>query len=527
MGQQNTQLDGPDLAKGVEITNVPDGRMLLGHAWDEAVLLIRRGNEIFALGATCTHYGAPLIDGLLVDDTVRCPWHHACFNMRSGEAVRAPALNPVPCWRVEQRAGMAYVKERRARTGRPAHWHASRVPDSVVIVGGGAAGNAAAETLRREGYSGQVTMLSADVSLPCDRPNLSKGYLAGTASEESNLLRPAQFYDEHQIKLRLNARVTAIDIHKGEVEMADGVRHGFGALLLATGCEPVRLDVAGAELSHVHYLRTVSDSRAIVSRAVVARRAVVIGASFIGLEVAASLRARNVDVHVIGREAIPMERILGPDIGKFIRKLHEDNGVTFHLGTTASSIDERSVTLENGDKLNADFVVVGIGVRPETGLAERAGLAVDRGVTVDEYLEASAPRVFAAGDIARWPDRLTGERIRVEHFVVAERQGQTAARNILGGREQFDAVPFFWTEQYDFGLAYVGHAERWDKIEVDGSLDKRDCTIAYWRAGKKLAVAVIHRDLAGLRADVEFEQAMRAENANVSVEQAASAMLNR
>jgi len=159
-------------------------------------------------------------------------------------------------------------------------------------------------------------------------------------------------------------------------------------------------------------------------------------------------------------------------------------------------------------------------VRPETALAARAGLAVDHGVTVDEYLEASAPRIFAAGDIAHWPDRLTGESIRVEDFVVAERQGQTAARNILGQRERFDAVPFFWTEQYDFGLAYVGHAERWDKIEIDGSLDQRDCTISYRRAGKKLAVAVVHRDLAGLRAEVEFERAMTAMNANVQVDRA-------
>ena len=297
--------------------------------------------------------------------------------------------------------------------------------------------------------------LSADDSLPCDRPNLSKGYLAGVASAESNLLRSAQFYNEQKIDLHLGGRVAAIDIHDGQVEMADGARHAFGALLLATGAEPVRLDVPGAEFPHVYYLRTVTDSRALVSKALASRRAVVIGASFIGLEVAASLRARNIDVHVVGRETIPMERILGTDVGKFIRKLHEDNGVTFHLGTTATLIDEQSVTLKNGDKLQADFVVVGIGVRPETALAARAGLAVDRGVTVNKYLEASAPRVFAAGDIARWPDRLTGESIRVEHFVVAERQGQTAARNILGQRERFDAVPFFWTEQYDFSLQVV------------------------------------------------------------------------
>jgi apoptosis-inducing factor 3 len=527
MNQEATELVGPDLTQGIEISTVPDGAMLLGHAHGEAVLLIRRGNEIFVIGAKCTHYGAPLVGGLLVGDTIRCPWHHACFDIATGEALRAPALDPVSSWPVEQRAGMVYVKQSLARDQPQAHWPAAGIPRSVVIVGGGAAGNSAAETLRREGYSGQVTMLSADVSLPCDRPNLSKGYLAGTASEESNLLRSAQFYNDQKIDLHLGARVAAIDIHSRHVEMAGGARHAFGALLLATGAEPVRLDVPGAELPHVHYLRTVKDSRALVSKALASRRAVVIGASFIGLEVAASLRARNIDVHVVGREAIPMERVLGPDVGRFIRKLHENNGVTFHLGSIATSIDRRTVTLNSGDKLQADFVVVGIGVRPETALATQAGLAVDRGVIVDEYLEASAPRIFAAGDIARWPDRLTAESVRVEHFVVAERQGQTAARNILGRGERFDAVPFFWTEQYDFGLAYVGHADRWDKIDFDGSLDQRDCMISYWRAGKKLAVAVIHRDLEGLRAEVEFERATRMKDASALVGQAPSSMLNQ
>ena len=483
-----------------------------GTAHGESVLLARRGNELFAIGNICTHYGAPLNEGLLVDDTVRCPWHHACFSLRTGEALRAPALDPVSRWRVEQRDGAVYVREKLER----AHPQPPSVEigmlKSVVIVGGGAAGNAAAEMLRREGYAGRITMVSADESAPCDRPNLSKGYLAGTATAESNPLRSADFYKQHDIDLKLSARVARIEPANKHVELVNGSRYAYDALLLATGAEPVRLEVPGADLPHVHYLRTLADSSALLTKASASKRVVVIGASFIGLEVASSLRARNIEVAVVGLETCPMEKILGADVGNFIRKLHEQHGVTFHLGTTAASIDARHVMLKSGARLEADLVVIGIGVRPSLSLAEQAGLAVDRGVTVDEYLETSAPRIFAAGDIARWPDGLTGKRIRVEHWVVAERQGQTAARNIMGRRERFDAVPFFWTEQYDFGLAYIGHAEQFDKAEIDGQLDARDCTITYRSGGKKLAVAVIHRDLEGLRAEVEFEKTIATGN---------------
>src|SRR5215468_1163057 len=495
MSEENKKLAGPDLAKGISTADLAEGAMVLGHVADEAVLLARSCGRLSAIGAECTHYHGPLAEGALVGDTVRCPWHHACFSLSTGEAVRAPALDPVSCWRVEERDGRISVREKLEPTARPAR---PAVPESIVIIGGGAAGNAAAEMLRREGYAGPVTMLSADDAAPYDRPNLSKDYLAGNAPEEWIPLRSSEFYAEQGIELKLSTRVVGIDTRAHEVRLAEGSGLRYGALLLATGAVPVQLNIPGSDLPHIHYLRTLADSQVLVAAATGARRAVVIGASFIGLEVAASLRARGVEVHVVAPETRPMERVLGPDVGDLVRKVHDEHRVVFHLGAIPAAFERGHVTLRSGERLDADFVVVGVGVRPETALAEQAGIAVERGVTVDAYLATSVPDVWAAGDIARWPDRLTGEKIRVEHWVVAERQGQTAALNMLGKRQRFDAVPFFWSRHYNVPIDYVGHAESWDRLTVDGDIAAEDCLLRYERGGHPVAVASIHRDVESL-----------------------------
>jgi apoptosis-inducing factor 3 len=516
MGNDQATLTGPDFEQGISLSLIRDGEMLGGHAQGKPVLLARRGDELFAIGGLCTHYSAPLADGLMVGETVRCPWHHACFNLRTGAAERAPALNPNPVWNVEQRDGKVFVTGERSADQTPSttsaapRGKADAHPSSVLILGGGAAGDAAAQRLRLLGYDGPVTIVSADKDPPVDRPNLSKDYLAGTAQEEWIPLRPPSYYDENRIDLILGRRALKMDASLKRVTFDDGSERDFGALLIATGASPVQLPPAAAPSGRVHYLRSLADSRALIAASGNTKRVVILGASFIALEVAASLRGRGLEVHVVAPDKRPLERVLGPQIGDVIRNLHEENGVQFHLERTADRIDAAGATLSGGERIDAELIVAGIGVKPDESLAASAGLAVDRGIVVNARLETSVPGIFAAGDVARYPDPLTGAPIRVEHWVAAQRQGQAAAMNMLRQHESFTDVPFFWSKHYDLTINYVGHAESWDSIEIDGDPASGDFSASYVAKGRTLAVATAGRDRASLEAEVMLEGAARA-----------------
>jgi len=490
---------GPDLTLGVDAAAIPEGGMLRGHVGEASVLIARAGGALYAVGAECTHYHGPLAEGLIVGETLRCPWHHACFSLRTGEALRAPAIDPIECWAVEEASGKVFVKTR--ITAEPAAPQPLGKARRVVIVGGGAAGFATAEMLRRKGFDGTVTVLCADDQAPYDRPNCSKDYLAGEAPAEWMPLRDPAFYADNGIDLRLGAEAAALDVAAKTVTMADGQVVAYDVLVLATGAEPQRPPVPGLDAPNAYVLRTLKDADAIIQAAGGAKRAAVIGASFIGLEVAAALRQRGLETHVIAPEAVPLERVMGRDVGEWIRRVHETHGVVFHLGRKVLGYADGRVTLDEGEPVAADFIVVGAGVKPRTTLAEAAGLKVDNGVVVDGRLRTSAEGVYAAGDIARYPDPISGDLVRIEHWVHAERQGQHVARMILGEDAPFADPPFFWSAHYDKTVRYAGHAQTFDPPNVEGSLDKEDAAVRFSQSGRLLAVATIGRDLAALQAE--------------------------
>ena len=495
---------GPDFSHGIALREIPAEGTIAGRVGDDPVLLSRLGGELFAIGGSCTHYGGNLAEGLARGTTVRCPLHHACFDLRTGAVLRAPALDPVDRWAVEVEGDRAFVS-RKVEQERASPGAAGADIGKIVIVGGGAAGLACAHELRRLGFDGRVTILSADADPPCDRPNLSKDYLAGKAPEEWLWLRPEDWYSDKDIHLSLSTEATRIDSERREVHASSGEVLPFDRLLIATGGEPNRLVNPGFDSANVFTLRSVADARAIAEHAHKGARAVIIGASFIGLEAAAALRQREVEIDIVSVEELPLEHVFGAELGRHIQQLHETNGVHFHLSSVVEGFDGRAVQLKGGKSIEADFVVVGIGVRPRTGLAESAGAAVDHGVVVDSFLETSVPGIFAAGDIASYPGPVSGERTRIEHFVVAERQGEVAAANMLGQRKPFDSAPFFWTEQYGVPIRYVGRASGWDAVTCEGDFESRSLVARYFVAGRHCATATIGRDDANLEDELGFE----------------------
>ncbi len=502
----NESLPGPDLTQGVAASELVEARPLLGHVGEQAVMLVRQGGVVHAIAATCTHYGGPLAEGLIAEGTVRCPWHHACFNLATGAVLAPPALAPLDCWEVNADGGVLRVGVRRER---PAPSKPPYSPKSVVIVGGGAAAEAAASALREFGYDGPVTVLTADSAPPVDRPNLSKDYLAGKAQESWLWLREDDYWGRQRIELRLKRRVVSLELAQRQVVCADGETLAFDALLLATGATPRRLDIAGARAPHVHLLRTLHHCQSIIAAVQGgARRVAMIGASFIGLEVAAALRERGAAVEVIAPEEAPLARVFGPRLAAAIAARHRAMGTGLHLGRKPLAIHADAVELDDGTRVAADLVVMGVGVQPADDLAHAAGLAVDRGIVVDARLQTSAPGVYAAGDVARFPDPFGAcGMVRIEHWAVAQAQGRLVARNMLGFDEAYRGVPFFWSQHGDMSVSYVGHAEAWDAIEESGDPLRGDYLCRFLKEGRVLAVASVGRDLDSLREEMALQKA--------------------
>src|SRR5580704_159613 len=499
---EDKKLSGPDLKSGVELGKLTENEPFPGHYEGEPVILVRQGEHIFAMAGTCTHYGGPLAEGLLEGNTIRCPWHHARFNIHTGEAEGAPALNPLSCFHVRRRGNTVSITGKMETNF---HVPCPQSPSSVVIIGAGAAGAACADMLRTKGYAGPVTLVADEQPSPVDRPNLSKDYLAGSAPEEWIPLRTPDYYESIQVDLVAgNPEIpSSPDEHK--VSLRDGRTLDYGALLLATGAEPRLLSIKGSNLPHVLRLRSLADSNAIIAKARQARNCAVIGSSFIGLEVAASLRSRGREVTVISQDSVPLRNTLGKDLGRFVQRLHEKHGVRFLLDTKPREILDDKVEIGQGRSVDADLVVLGVGVSPRTSLADEAGIKVDNGVVVDETLRTSASDVFAAGDIASYPEPVSGEQTRIEHWVVAERQGQSVARSMLGIGGPFRQTPFFWSQHYDVQISYVGHASTWDSCQIEGDPDKSNAYAVYRRTDRIIAVATIGRDRLSLQVEAAME----------------------
>jgi NADPH-dependent 2,4-dienoyl-CoA reductase/sulfur reductase-like enzyme/nitrite reductase/ring-hydroxylating ferredoxin subunit len=501
-----------------DTASLPEGALKTFPTPDDGpkVLLTRQQGQVHAFAPNCPHYGAPLEKGKVVNGNIICPWHHACFKVENGHLCEPPALDNLPTYAVREEGGRILVQVPQnppASTDKPETTPTAELGGTpppaaeagadartFIIVGGGAAGEFAAQTLRREGFAGRVVLVSADEKLPYDRTKLSKAYLAGKAKPETLPLREADFYAAQRIERLQNTRVTGVDLSKQEIQLDGQPPLRYDQLLLAPGGMPNLLPkLPGHDLPGVLPLRTQADADRLLEATKDAKQVVIIGSSFIGMEAASSLIGEGRAVTVIAQEKVPFARVLGPEIGAMFQKLHEEKGVKFETEAEVTALlgEGGRVTgaqLKAGKTLPADVVVLGVGVRPATDfLKEAFTLEKDGGLPVNAQLLA-APNVYAAGDIARFPLAATGQPTRIEHWRLAQQHGAVAARNMLGQQAAYTAAPFFWTQQYGKSLRYAGHAEQWDDIIYHGDVAKQDFLAFYVQAGRIAAVAGMGRD---------------------------------
>ena len=490
------------------INDLNDGEMRQVSVGETEILLSRIDGKFYAVGAHCTHYKAPLAEGVLSGHHVVCPWHNAYYDVTTGDQQEPPGLDALSCYQVRIEGENVIVSVPEETNGLRSPAMAQFDPNvdgrTFVILGAGAAGVHAAETLRVAGYQGRIVMITQDNKLPYDRTKLTKDYFIGKTSAEEMPLRSPDFFKEHAIEVVLNKRVEQVQTTAKTIAFTDSDTGAssdsltYDALLVATGGKPRQLDIPGADLQNILTLRSFNDTDRILTTIKQKAQAVVIGSSFIGMETAAGLRQHGLEVTVVSPDSVPFKKILGEEIGKLFQQVHEENGVSFKFGRKAVQFEGNdkveAVILDNGDRLKADIVIVGIGVQPATDFLQGIDLhPKDGSVVVDEYLRA-ADGIYAAGDIARYPDWRTSESIRVEHWRVAAQQGRIAAQNMTGKAVKFRGLPLFWTMQFDFPLRYIGHAQSWDEIIVDGDLQKQEFIAFYLKNNQVLAVATSHQD---------------------------------